>query len=284
MDIQVLDQLRRTVSTLLAVTLGLVVAGAVVVAIVLPRAVHGEAMTVLTGSMEPSIPTGSLALVRPVDPRTVQSGDVITYQVRAGEDVYVTHRVVSVDEEGGQTLFTLQGDANDVADEPILGDRIRGEVWFHVPHLGAVRDALHGRGGVTLVGTLLLGWFAWAQLSAGLRERSAGRRSPAPSSTTRTDRPVVVVELVDRRLRGLGQAPDEAAAALGGTTLRSGSRTTTVLVSAVRGETEADLLARVEVLRPRAVHVVATGSDVTTSGVAETTDAETTADEELADA
>lgn len=164
---------------LVALVVAVAVAAAVLVVLVLPRAVQGEAMTVLTGSMEPAIPTGSVALVRPVDPQTVEVGDVVTYQVRPDEAVYITHRVVEVTEQDGQALYILRGDANDVADDPILGDRIRGEVWFHVPYLGAVRDALHGRGGVYLVGTLLLAWFALSQVGAGLRERRELRAATA---------------------------------------------------------------------------------------------------------
>ena len=44
---------------------------AISVVIILPRATQGFAMTVLTGSMTPEIPVGSVVLVRPVDPNTV---------------------------------------------------------------------------------------------------------------------------------------------------------------------------------------------------------------------
>ena len=52
-----------------------VVVAALVVTTVLPRATHGSALTVLTGSMTPAIPVGSEVVVRPVDPRTLQPGD-----------------------------------------------------------------------------------------------------------------------------------------------------------------------------------------------------------------
>ncbi len=31
-----------------------------------------------------------------------------------------------------------------------MAEQIRGQVWFHVPYLGAIRDGLHGKGGITL--------------------------------------------------------------------------------------------------------------------------------------
>jgi signal peptidase I len=51
----------------------------VTVVMVLPRATSGFAMTVLTGSMSPEIPVGSVVLVRPVDAETLHVGDVATY-------------------------------------------------------------------------------------------------------------------------------------------------------------------------------------------------------------
>lgn len=188
--------------TLLSLTAAVLVAAAVVVVLVLPRAVKGEAMTVLTGSMEPSIPTGSIALVRPVDPRAVAIGDVITYQVRPDEEVYVTHRVVDIRERRGQTWYVLKGDANDATDDPILADRIRGEVWFHVPYLGTVRDGLRGRGGVYLLATLLLAWFSISQVSGGLRERRVERHPSVPADRELTlECPTLLVRL---------EAPDSA--------------------------------------------------------------------------
>src|SRR3569833_203769 len=67
----------------------LLVAAAITVVIVLPRASNGAALTVLTGSMTPTIPVGSVVIVRPVDPQTLEVGDIATYQVTPGQDVYI---------------------------------------------------------------------------------------------------------------------------------------------------------------------------------------------------
>lgn len=162
----------RWVARLLAGLVALAIAGAVVAVAVLPRLTGGQAMTVLSGSMTPTIPVGSLVLVRPIDPGALQVGDVATYQVEPGRPVYVTHRVVAVGHTDGHRTFTFKGDANKAADTtPIVPGQVRGKVWFHVPHLGRIRDELSsGEGRTLLVGVLLAGYAA-TQLTLGVRER-----------------------------------------------------------------------------------------------------------------
>ena len=74
----------RVVVRLVLLALALLVAFCLAVVIVLPRAAHGVALTVVTGSMTPEIPVGSVVLVRPVDPRTLKPGDIATYQLEEG--------------------------------------------------------------------------------------------------------------------------------------------------------------------------------------------------------
>ena len=145
----------------------------------LPRAVHGHALTVLTGSMTPTIPPGSMVIDRPVDPRTVHQGDIITFAVPAqdGGTGLVTHRVVAIklirDASGTlQRSFTTKGDANNATDvRPVLAKDVRGRVWFHVPHLGEIRDSLHTGTGVSKLAMLLLAGYALYQGAAALRPR-----------------------------------------------------------------------------------------------------------------
>jgi signal peptidase len=173
--------------------------GALAVVVVAPRAVHGAALTVLTGSMTPEIPVGSVVIVRPVDPRVLRPGDVATYQPKKGEDAYITHRIIEVHDDPEGLTFTFKGDANRGADlNPIPAGAVRGEVWFHVPYLGAIRDALHGKGGISLVAMLALAAYALSQLSGGLRERKAGRgEKPGPATASRLtiERTLILVEL-----------------------------------------------------------------------------------------
>jgi signal peptidase I len=175
------------VRLLLIAIIGLAVV-AVAILIVIPRATHGVALSVLTGSMTPEIPVGSVVIDRPVDPGTLEVGDVATYQRAPGVDEYITHRIVAVHPETTPVTFTFKGDANRGADiDPIPATAIRGQVWFHVPYLGTVRDGLqsHGTRGLTLAAVLLLlGGYSVVQIVGGLRDRRRkGARSEADASS-----------------------------------------------------------------------------------------------------
>lgn len=161
---------------LLVLVFGLLAAGAVVVLVAIPRATQGQAMTVLSGSMTPGIPVGSVVVVRPVDPARLQVGDVATYQAAPGKPIYVTHRIIGITQRGAERTFTFKGDANRGPDlDPVVAAQIRGRLWFHVPYLGAIRDDLQSGSGKLAVLIVILGGYALSQLGAGLRERHGER-------------------------------------------------------------------------------------------------------------
>ena len=93
---------------------------------------------VLSGSMEPSISTGDVIVVDEVDPTAVEEGDVITY-LRTDAETPTTHRVVGITEQGDETAFITQGDANDEPDaSPVLASQVMGQVTFTIPYIGYV--------------------------------------------------------------------------------------------------------------------------------------------------
>lgn len=149
------------------------VAGVLAVAVIVPRAFGATPYAVLTSSMRPSLPEGTLAVVRPT---SIGIGSVITYQLRSGQPAVVTHRVVAQGVDGaGSPIFRTRGDANDVADtgwvKPV---QVKGKVWYAVPHLGRVNAALSGREHrllVHLVAIVLLGYAAH-RFTGALRDRS----------------------------------------------------------------------------------------------------------------
>lgn len=90
---------------------------------------------VKSGSMEPTIHTGSLVISVPAD--TYQVGDIITFEVpRSG--VYL-HRIVYVADIDGETFFVTQGDALGMPDPyPVPPDGVDGKVEVVLPYLGYV--------------------------------------------------------------------------------------------------------------------------------------------------
>jgi signal peptidase I len=85
-----------------------------------PRFFAYETFIVRSGSMEPTIHTGALVFVQPVQPLEVRVGDVITYRRPEDPDTTITHRVVAKQNpSGGATsapVFRTKGDANATPD------------------------------------------------------------------------------------------------------------------------------------------------------------------------
>lgn len=91
-----------------------------------------------TGSMSPTIPTGSLAVVRAVPADSVVVGDVVTVD-REGK-LPVTHRVVAAETipESGVTVLELKGDANADSDPGLYQVTEVRKVLWSVPGLARV--------------------------------------------------------------------------------------------------------------------------------------------------
>ena len=113
-----------------------------------------------SGSMSPTVETGGLALTRTVPAGELAVGDIVSVTPSSGERV--THRIVGIDATGGQTLLSLQGDANQAADPEPYPVTEADRVLFHVNHLGFVVDALASPYAVFLAGAFVAGLLALA--------------------------------------------------------------------------------------------------------------------------
>lgn len=138
------------------------VAGLLAVSLIVPRLMNGAALTVLTGSMRPTYPPGSLVVVRPVEPENVRVADVITFQ-EPGASSFTTHRVVEIGTDDlGRREFVTKGDGNETPDiRPVAADSVRGEVVFGLPIVGSLRDwaaSPLGLGAVALTLTAAVVW------------------------------------------------------------------------------------------------------------------------------
>lgn len=106
-----------------------VLASVIVVCALVCQLSQMKPVVVVSGSMEPSITTGSLALIDTKE-SAINIGDVVSF--RAG-DALVTHRVIEITEEGYRT----KGDNNDIADVgTVTQDQIEGKLVYDIPGLG----------------------------------------------------------------------------------------------------------------------------------------------------
>lgn len=143
--------------------------------VVVPRLLGWAPLTVLSGSMEPTIPTGSQVVVSAVDDvQELQVGDVITVMPYPNDATLVTHRIVERADTTDGPVFTTQGDANDVVDPwEVTETQIRGEVRYWVPGAGYVATVLSGHTKAlgTLVIAVTLFGYAGMQVVSAVRER-----------------------------------------------------------------------------------------------------------------
>lgn len=132
-----------------------------------------------TGSMAPTIPAGSVAVVQSVAASQVQVGDVVTVD-REG-DLPVTHRITSIapGAHEGERVITMRGDANAADDPyPYTVQTVR-VVLFSVPGIATVVVAMgdpYVLGGLTLGATALVVWAFWPRSpkGSGVRIEPAG--------------------------------------------------------------------------------------------------------------
>lgn len=161
----------------------LVLLGALV--IVIPAISGSTPMTILTQSMVPTYPPGTLVIVRPVDPQQVRIGDALTYQLESGKPAVVTHRVIAIDNSStGDVTYITKGDNNALADEkPVMPVQIKGTVWYSVPFIGYVNNVIGSDTRAIIVPVLATGLFLYAGyafasgLAASARKRRRERQS-----------------------------------------------------------------------------------------------------------
>lgn len=187
MDLMLIRVARRLVG-LVGIALFLSLAGFSLVTHLAP--VTGHQLFIITGgSMEPTIPLGSLVIVSQADASTVVVGDVIT--VRADNGVVVTHRVHQVIDSADGRFFETKGDKNQSPDASLVPARaLVGAVTEYLPYAGYAHGFLSTVPGllaaVGLLGACLLAYVLLEMLAARRHEARARRdlalvMSPHPS-------------------------------------------------------------------------------------------------------
>jgi signal peptidase len=159
----------------LSVVILVAVLAIVALTVVVPRLAGGTALTVLTQSMEPGLPPGTLIVIRPQPTDDIRVGEVVTYQLEPGRPAVVSHRVISRSTDTlGRTTFVTKGDNNDLPDAaPVSFAQVRGVLWYSIPVLGWVNTALGSAGGRWLVPAVAAALFLYAgvMLARALVER-----------------------------------------------------------------------------------------------------------------
>ncbi|WP_136585503.1 signal peptidase I [Microbacterium hydrothermale] len=169
----------RRARSALATAVLVVVSTFAFLTVVVPLLLGAQTYTILTGSMRPGMPPGSLIAVKPVAFDEVRVGDVVTYQIRSGDPAVVTHRVVgTTSSTGGDRLLITRGDANDLDDPPVQREQLRGSVVLAIPYFGYPAALFGGqaRGAVIASAGVLIVGYGGALLILDLARSSRSRR------------------------------------------------------------------------------------------------------------
>ena len=141
----------KTIRILKTLSTGLVIVAMIFAFLIAGIRIFGvQVYGVLTGSMEPTHPTGSLIYVKRTDASDLRVNDVITFSI--SPNVIATHRIVEIvpDENNPSIVrYRTKGDANkDVDASLVSASNIIGKVVFSVPQLGYVANFIQQPPGI----------------------------------------------------------------------------------------------------------------------------------------
>ena len=145
---------RRRAALNLLGTLLLVAVILLCIPVTVPRLFGYQVYNVLTGSMDPAIPAGSLVYVKAAEPSGIEPGDVIVFYSSVDSGAIITHRVVENHTVSGE--FITKGDANAQEDPlPVEYEMLLGRVELSIPRLGGVLSMLVTTDGKLMVACMI---------------------------------------------------------------------------------------------------------------------------------
>lgn len=166
--VSIAGRLMRAIGVIL-----MVIVIAACLTLVIPKLAGYDSYVVVSGSMEPSIPVGSIVYSEDVDPSLLRTGDVIVFVDPSRGTTPITHRVVSNNPFTGSII--TKGDANANEDiNPVTYDNVIGIVRAHVPRIGFTAAMFTSSLGKLVAALILLE--AWLLTEIGRRLRESRKR------------------------------------------------------------------------------------------------------------
>ena len=111
----------------------------VCIPLTVPRFFGVRIYSVISGSMEPAIPTGSLLYITEAQPEEIEEEEVIAFYGVKDAASIITHRVVENRVVMGE--FITKGDANQTQDmNPVPYDNFIGKVACTIPKAGKAAE------------------------------------------------------------------------------------------------------------------------------------------------
>lgn len=141
------------VSKIIVNTIYALIAIAAIITLI-PFVMGYKPVIVLSGSMEPTYPVGSMIYYKDCAFENINEGDVITF--RLGGGVLATHRVIRKDEDTRE--FITKGDNNPTEDvQPIRYEAVAGKTGkIVIPYVGFVGNHIKEIPVIMVLGGILI--------------------------------------------------------------------------------------------------------------------------------
>jgi len=180
-------------------------------------------MPIFGSSMEPTLQTGSLMIIEPVDPSELEVGDIVVFNVSGLVREYynypavIAHRIIKINQEEGLT-FRTKGDNTGEDPFAIRASAIRGRVGKLIPNLGYPLLFFQSQQGVVfvIVALSLLTFFLYGgEIVQGRRKLQRGIFAPLIEETHRTSRVLTQkIETTEQKMDTTQQALEKFSAAI----------------------------------------------------------------------
>ncbi len=170
---------------------------AVTIPFTVPKLLGFQIYEVLTGSMEPTYPIGSIVYIKETGAEKIKIGDAITYTLGKNTTYVMTHRVVEQLED--KQAFITKGDANTSIDEvPVSYKRIIGKPVFCLPKLSFFLKLIYTTKGKTIIlcifaSSLLLWIIAQIIKNIEYSEKNSGSKKNYVIKNKRRDNTIRVI-------------------------------------------------------------------------------------------
>jgi signal peptidase len=186
--------------------------------ITVPMFFGGQALTVMSGSMEPLIQTGAVVITERIAPLDARVGDIVTFSSPERAKLLLTHRVRHVRAKGGHVYFVTKGDAVNTVERwsvPMNG-RI-GRTTFRIQKLGYAlywMNSPFGRAALFLLPVLMaLGYGLsriWSSDDKASPDAPRAKRSPLPAPARGAAPPIRETPVAEKTSALLTEVPQPA--------------------------------------------------------------------------
>ncbi len=180
-------------------------------------------MPIFGSSMEPTLHSGGLLIIEPVDPQDVKVGDIIVYNVPSMvRDYYnyppvVAHRVIQIKTQPALS-FRTKGDNTGEDPFTIRPQYLRGTVGNQIPGIGLPLLFFQSKQGMifVIIALTLLAFFLYGgELNKGGRTLHKGIFAPVINEEKRSNRVLTrKIEATEQKIISTEQALEKFAAAI----------------------------------------------------------------------